>query len=196
MIKKELGLIQVYTGNGKGKTTASLGLALRAIGHGFKVHIVQFMKGSGYSGELAMAAKLFPYLQISQFGVGCKHSALIRQGMMKCTGCGECFVKDHGVTEMERSLVNQAMDFVNELMKTQASDLLILDEIGNALRYQLVSEEQVLAMFSNKPANMELILTGRGIPKAVLEAADLVTEMKLLKHPYEKGITSRRGIEY
>ncbi len=196
MILNELGLVQVYTGDGKGKTTAALGLAFRAIGHGFKVQVVQFMKGSTYSGELAAAARLYPSIQITQFGLGCKYSALIRQGMMKCQGCGECFIKNRGKTREDEEMAAQAMDFVRQIMQNKGCDILILDEIGNALRYGLVTDEQVLELISNKPEKMELVMTGRGISETVQQAADLVTEIKAVKHPFKKGITSRRGIEY
>jgi cob(I)alamin adenosyltransferase len=93
-IINELGLIQVYTGEGKGKTTASLGLAMRAVGHGFRVHMIQFMKGRSYSGELTSACHLAPLFTMSQFGRGCRIGALIRQGYKKCVACGDCFIKN------------------------------------------------------------------------------------------------------
>ncbi|GAB4262530.1 cob(I)yrinic acid a,c-diamide adenosyltransferase [Thermincola ferriacetica] len=192
----ELGLVQVYAGNGKGKTTAALGLAFRAVGHGYKVCIIQFLKGSSYAGELSTCAKLFPYVQIYQFGIGCKYSALIRQGMEKCRGCGECFIKSRGPSREDRELAQKALQFTWEVMQKEECHLLILDEIGNALRYNLVSEDQVLELIEKKPAHMELVLTGRGIPEKIIDAADLVTEMKAIKHPINKGVTSRRGIEY
>ncbi len=195
-IIKEFGLVQVYTGEGKGKTTAALGLAVRAVGHGFRVHVIQFMKGRCYAGELTVANRLAPLLTISQFGRGCKIAALIRQGYKKCTGCGECFVKDRGPDkeDLEHAQLGlqEALDFIND----GACDVLILDEIGNALRYRLVTTKQVVDLIKSKPHNMELILTGRGIPEEIIELADLVTEMKAVKHPFKKGITSRRGIEY
>lgn len=193
---KEFGLVQVFTGTGKGKTTASLGLAVRALGHGFRVHMIQFMKGRGYAGELAMASKLSPLFTISQFGRGCRHAALIRQGYKKCQACGECFVKDTGPTADDLEHVQLAVCEAEEFMQDQACDILILDEIGNALRYKLMTTEQVLELIRKKPKNMELVLTGRGIPEKIQEAADLVTEMKEVKHPFTKGAGSRRGIEY
>lgn len=195
-IIRELGLIQVYTGNGKGKTTAALGLALRAVGHGFRVHMIQFTKGGGYSGELISAEKLSPLFTISQFGRGCPMSSLIRKGYEKCNGCGNCFLKDRGPNsddiETARKAINQAWEFI----RNQECDILILDEIGNALKYNLVSLEQILEIMKEKPAEMELILTGRDMPEEVITQADLATEMKEIKHPYQKGVSSRRGIEY
>lgn len=193
---RELGLVQVYTGEGKGKTTAALGLAFRAVGHGFRVHIIQFMKGRGYAGELITAQKLAPKLTISQFGRSCRISQEIQQGLKKCTGCRDCFVKDRGADkldiEMAEAALNEALDYI----KNKKCDILILDEIGNAFRYGLVSTEKALQMIKNKSNDMELILTGRGMPAEICDAADLVTEMREIKHPYKAGIASRRGIEY
>jgi cob(I)alamin adenosyltransferase len=193
---KELGLVQVFTGTGKGKTTAALGLTMRALGHGFRVHMIQFMKGRGYAGELTMAAKLSPLFTISQFGRSCGYSALIRQGYRKCQACGECFVKDRGTNPEDLEYVRLAVSEAEEFMRDKACDILILDEIGNVLRYKMLTIEQVLDLIRKKPANMELVLTGRGIPEEIMAAADLVTEMKEVKHPFKKGVGSRRGVEY
>jgi len=195
-IIKELGLVQVYTGEGKGKTTAALGLAFRAVGHGFRVHIIQYLKGRNYAGELFSAQKLAPNLTISQFGRGCRISALIQQGYKKCTGCGNCFIKDRGVDKEDFEFIEMAMGQAWDFVDNRKCDILVLDEIGNAIRYGLVTSNQVLELIKAKPADMEIILTGRGISQEVLDAADLVTEMKMVKHPFKKGIPSRRGIEY
>ncbi len=195
-IIKEFGLVQVYTGEGKGKTTAALGLAVRAVGHGFRVHMIQFMKGRCYAGELSVANKLAPLFTISQFGRGCKIASLIRQGYKKCTGCGDCFVKDRGPQKEDLEHAQLGLQEALDFMKGNACDILILDEIGNALRYKLVTVKQVIDLIKIKPPNMELVLTGRGIPEEICELADLVTEMKAAKHPFKKGVSSRRGIEY
>jgi len=192
----ELGLIHVYTGKGKGKTTAALGLGFRAAGHGFRVHMIQFMKGRCYSGELTAAQRLTPLFTISQFGRGCRIGSLIKQGYKKCNGCGDCFIKDRGATKDDFEHTQLAMQEALDFMQGAKSDLLILDEIGNALRYNLVTIEQVKDLIKAKPEKTEMVLTGRGIPDEILELADLVTEMKELKHPYKKGISSRRGVEY
>lgn len=192
----ERGLVQVYTGEGKGKTTAALGLAFRALGHGFRVHILQFMKGSSYAGEFLSAQRLFPYLAFSQFGRGCPHSAMIRQGLRKCDGCGDCFIKNKKPREEDYQLAATALTEAGKVIDSGEWDIVILDEIGNAFRYDLIDKSQVINMIRNKPFNTELVLTGRGIPKEILDIADLVTEMRTIKHPYQKGISSRRGIEY
>lgn len=190
------GLVQVYTGAGKGKTTAALGLALRAIGHGYRAHVIQFLKGSSYAGEFLAAQRLFPQLAFSQFGRGCPYSALIRQGMRKCTGCGECFIKDKKPQVEDYQMAELALQEAQRVIDSGEWDIVILDEIGNAFRYELLAIEKVIAMIKHKPAHVELILTGRGIPTEIFTYADLVTELKMVKHPFKQGIASRRGIEY
>ncbi len=193
---RELGLVQVYTGEGKGKTTAALGLAMRAVGHGFRVHMIQFMKGRSYTGEIVSAQRLSPHLSLAQFGRGCRISSLIQQGYKKCTGCGDCFIKDRAAGQEDMEIARIGLEQAWEYVRNKGCDLLILDEIGNALRFGLITTAQVLELIKNKPPEMELVLTGRGVPHEIFEAADLVTEMKEIKHPFKNGITSRRGIEY
>jgi cob(I)alamin adenosyltransferase len=192
----EFGLIHVYTGRGKGKTTAALGLGLRAVGHGYRVHMIQFMKGRCYSGELSSVQKLSPQFTLSQFGRGCRIGVLIKQGYRKCNACGDCFIKDRGATGDDVEYARLGLEEAQEYMQEGKCNMLILDEIGNALRYNLITVEDLQAFLKTKPAKMELVLTGRGVPDEILAQADLVTEMNEVKHPYKKGISSRRGIEY
>ncbi len=192
----EKGLIQVYTGNSKGKTTAALGLALRAIGHGFRVCVIQFLKGGAYTGELFAAQRLYPYLVFRQYGVTCPYSALIRQGEADCRGCGKCFTEKGKDTEENRKLARLALRAAEEAICSEEYDLVILDEINNAFYYELLSVDEVLALLAKKPAQIEVILTGRHAPPEIIARADLVTEMTLVKHPFQRGIPSRRGIEY
>ncbi|MTV47410.1 cob(I)yrinic acid a,c-diamide adenosyltransferase [Heliobacillus mobilis] len=192
----EKGLIQVYTGNAKGKTTASLGLALRAIGHGFKVFIVQFMKGSSYYGELATIQRLSPDIQLAQYGRNCTHDPLIRQGEMQCVGCGHCFVRKGAATEQDKKMAAMALEKSRQVITSADYDLVILDELSNALYFELVTIEQALELLDLKPEKVELIVTGRNVPPEIVERAHLVTEMKEIKHPYQIGVASRRGIEY
>ncbi|MHB8172684.1 MAG: cob(I)yrinic acid a,c-diamide adenosyltransferase [Thermincolia bacterium] len=196
MRDNQLGLVQVYTGSGKGKTTAAMGLALRAVGHRFRVHIIQYLKGSSYAGELFSLQRLLPYVTIAQFGRGCPYSALIRQGMKNCTGCGQCFIKNGQPSEEDFELTSLALAESRKAVTSGDYDMVILDEIGNALRYNLVTVEQVTELIKSKRPGVELILTGRGIPKEVLALADLVSEIQEVKHPYKAGIGSRRGSEY
>lgn len=190
------GLVQAYTGTGKGKTTAALGLAFRAIGHGFKVCVIQFLKGNSYSGELLTSQRLKPFIDFYQFGRDCSYSSLIRQGFMECTGCHEnCF---NNVTDNaeKRELVLKAYEFAGKTIFCGKYDLVILDEINNALQFDFLSVEMVLKLIKNKPRFVELVLTGRDLPPEILQAADLVSEINSLKHPFDEGIKSRRGIEY
>lgn len=192
----EKGLIQVYTGNAKGKTTAALGLSLRAIGHGFKVYIVQFMKGSSYYGELFSLQRLYPDIQLAQYGRNCPHDPLIRQGDMKCIGCGQCFVRKGEATERDKDMAAKAMERSRQVLTSGDYDLVILDEMSNAIYFELVTVEQALELIDLKPEHVELVITGRNAPPEILERAHLVTEMREIKHPYQIGVSSRRGIEY
>lgn len=196
MGEKRIGLVQIYTGPGKGKTTAALGLALRAVGHRFRVHIIQFMKGSSYAGELFALQRLLPYVTIAQYGRGCPYSALIRQGMRDCNGCGQCFIKNGQPTEEDFAMAAQALADSRAAIIGGDYDMVILDEIGNALRYNLVTPEQVAGLIKEKRPEAELILTGRGIPESIQELADLVSVITDVKHPYRAGKGSRRGSEY
>lgn len=186
-------MIQIYTGDGKGKTTAALGLAMRSAGHGFKVRIIQFMKGGTYSGELLSLAKLG--VEIYQFGRTCPHAAVIKNGFMECQKCNECWIGKKEITDLDRRKISLAWQLARETLK-QDYQLLILDEICNAIKYNLVSLPEVLAFTRDLPEGMELVLTGRNAPVELMEKAHLVSEIKKIKHPFDAGIGSRRGIEY
>ncbi|AZR74578.1 cob(I)yrinic acid a,c-diamide adenosyltransferase [Anoxybacter fermentans] len=192
----EKGLIQVYTGDGKGKTTAALGLALRAAGHELKVYIIQFMKGVSYSGELLSIPRLAPFIKLKSFGRGCPNAAAIRGGIAKCSGCGACFIKPGETTEEDKKTAQMAWELAEQVIMSDEYDLVILDEVINALHYGLVTFEQIKNLVQNKPELVEIVMTGRNAPQEIVEIADLVTEMKMIKHPFEKGIMSRWGIEY
>ena len=177
MAKKEFrGLIQVYTGNGKGKTTAALGLALRAAGHRFKVLIVQFLKGGIAYGELKSARKLSPYLKIIPMG-------------------RECFVDKRNPHPVDRRCARRGWELAKKSVLERKYRVVILDEVNVAVDYGLVSPEELLDLMAHKPSDVELILTGRAAKPEVIRRADLVTEMKEVKHYYRKGIESRIGIE-
>ena len=170
------GLVQVYTGDGKGKTTAALGLALRAAGHGLKVVIVQFMKMPRY-GEHRALQYLLPQITVKAFG---------RPG----------FIHRSGVQPEDLDQAHNALSFAREIMLKGEVDILILDEINNALYFGLLKEEEVLNFLKERPPQVEVVLTGRNAPSSIIAVADLVTEMRSIKHPYEKGIAARQGIEF
>ena len=170
------GLIQVYTGNGKGKTTAALGQALRACGHGLRVLMIQFMKGSTDYGEVRIAGEV-PGFKLIQSGLA-------------------TFVKRLAPSDEDLRLAAEGMALASKAVDDAAWDLLILDEINVAVDYGLVKAEDVLRLVERRPPGMEIILTGRYAPAEFLEIADLVTEMKEVKHHYAAGKGMREGIEY
>jgi cob(I)alamin adenosyltransferase len=171
------GLIQVYTGDGKGKTTCALGLALRAVGQGFKVYMVQFMKGRE-TGELKAAAqRLSPEFTLLSFG---------RPGLVK--------LQDPAPEDLV--LVREAWDLARRIILAGEHDLVILDEINLALTFNLVPRAEVFQTLRERPAWVEVVLTGRQAPPELIELADLVTEMRPLKHYYAAGVPARRGIEW
>jgi len=174
---KETGLIQIYTGGGKGKSTAAFGLSLRAAGWGLRTAIVQFMKnGEGYGEIKAFTAQ--PLIDVYSFGGN------------------KWFTKGESLQDEDLNCVREAMGKTEELMADRSVDLLILDEFFNAIYFDLVSERDALILISSKRPDQELVLTGRNASQTFLDLADLVTEMKELKHPYQKGVQARRGIEY
>lgn len=172
----ERGTIQVYTGNGKGKTTAALGQALRACGHGLKVVMIQFMKGSSNYGEVMIAPKI-PNFEIFQFGL-------------------PTFVEKGNPSEEDLKLARMGMEFARRAIREGQYDIIILDEINCAIDYGLVDSSEVLELLIGKPEKVEIILTGRYAPQEIMDVADLVTEMKEVKHHYQAGLPCREGIEF
>ena len=168
------GYIQIYTGNGKGKTTAAIGLAIRASGNKFRTYIGQFMKGQNYS-ELT-ALKDNPHIEIEQFG------------NYQC-------IRKEDVTPEYIKKTKDALKKCNDIIISGKYDIVVLDEINVAIWFGLIDEKNVLEVISNKPNNVELILTGRHAPQALLDKANLITEMKCVRHYYDNGVQARRGIE-
>ncbi len=178
------GLTIVYTGNGKGKTTAALGCALRALGHGWKVLVLQFFKGDWpvRFGELAMGQRLSPQLEVRHVG----------KGFVKYMG-------DRKPFEEHRQAARQALELARTAITSGTYDLVILDEIVYAIDYaevRLVGLEDVLGLIDAKPPQVHLIMTGRNAPQALIDRADLVTEMREIKHPYQQGMQAQVGIDY
>ena len=192
----KLGLIQVYTGNSKGKTTAALGQGFRAVGHGLSVGMIQFMKGTTYTGEIYTAERLFPYFQIFSFGRGCRKAAMIKSGEAECDGCMECFVMPGQVLDSDREDARKALERFKHMLSNNEFDIVILDEISGPLQMGLIAEDELKILLQSKPDHIEVVMTGRNMPEWVIDLADLVTEMVQIKHPYEKGIPGRWGIEY
>ncbi len=185
------GLVQVYTGDGKGKTTTAIGLGFRAAGHGLKVCMIQFLKGAHYLGELESARKVKNF-KIFQFGAPCPWSKDMEKGIIHCGTCRYCFTihkEDH-----EKALLG--IEFAREATTSGDYDVVILDEINVAMAKGIIPVPEVLELMKAKRKDVELVLTGRGAPKEILQAADLVTEMKAVKHPFEKGIEARVGIDF
>ncbi len=177
--EKEQGLVVVITGHGKGKTTAALGMALRAYGHGQKVTMIQFMKGDMHAGEWDAVAKLGEQIELI------------------ATGRGFCGLQGNPYSRQEhRENAQAALALAREKMVAGACDLLILDEINNALHLKLVDLEQVLDLVRSKPAGLHLVLTGRDAKAAVIELADTVSEVREIKHAYRRGIEPQPGVDY
>ncbi|KAA0229556.1 cob(I)yrinic acid a,c-diamide adenosyltransferase [candidate division KSB1 bacterium] len=173
------GLTLVYTGEGKGKTTAALGTALRAAGYGLRIYMLQFIKGSWHYGELDGAKLLEPHLTIERMG----------KGFYK--------IVDDKLPEAEhRKAAEAAAAHALDILRSGQYDMVILDEINVAVMTGLLSTQKVLEIIAAKPETCHLILTGRGAPEEVIEAADLVTEMREIKHPYQKGKLAQKGVDF
>ena len=170
------GLIQVYTGDGKGKTTAALGLALRAVGHSMKVLIIQFMKGKSEIGEKKAAQKLAPYLTILPMGRG-------------------TFVSKDKPHSEDIKIAREGLRVSQQAIQNREYDVVILDEINVAVEYGLISISDLLHLLDSKPEEVEIVLTGRNARPELLERADLVTEMVKRKHYFDKGVPARKGME-
>ena len=179
MADSKRGLIIVHTGPGKGKTTAALGTAFRAVGQGLKVLMVQFIKGSWHYGELD-AAKMLGEARFEILPMG--------RGFVK--------VGAEKPDPEDVRLVQEAWQFAAGKMKSGDCDMLILDEINYAISYRMLDPAVVVEALRQKPEMLHVILTGRNAHPAIVECADLVTEMREVKHPYQKGIQAQRGIEY
>lgn len=173
-IKEKLGLIHIYTGEGKGKTSAGMGLILRALGRGLKIKIIQLFKRD--TGEQFFFENSgFKYLQFKPL---------------------HPFFKAYNSDELT-DLKKEFMEFWKEAIEDiEEYDVILIDEIGPGIKWKIISEEIVLDLMKNKPKNTELILTGRNIPEYIIEKADYVSEIKKIKHPYDKGILARKGIEF
>ena len=175
----EKGLTIVYTGKGKGKTTAALGIALRATGYKKKICMIQFIKGSWHYGEMESSKRLEPEFEMVAIGKG-------------FVG----IIDDKSPKEDHQKIAKEAIRISNEKIQSGKYDIVILDEINYAVNLNLISLDDVLDLIKSKPENVDLVLTGNYAKKEVIEAADLVTEMKEIKHPFQKGIKAKEGIDF
>lgn len=175
----ERGMVHVYTGDGKGKTTAALGLALRALGWDFRVSMIQFIKGYSEIGEIKFAEN-HPNNRfiIRQFAIDVSRAIDERKLLAR------------------REEAAQAMAYAEEIVRSGEFDLVILDELSVAIHYGLIDLARVLKLIEEKPIPVELVITGRNAPRELIKAADYATEMLMLQHPFEKGVQARRGVDY
>ena len=176
---KKDGLIIVYTGKGKGKTTAALGMALRAVGHDYRICMVQFIKGSWHYGEMTSSKRLEPEFELTAIGRG-------------FVG----IIDDKSPLEEHKKIAQEAIRLSKEKIESKIYDIIILDEINYAINLGLVNLQDVLDIIKIKPPNLNLVLTGNYAKQEIIDAADLVTEMKEIKHPFKSGIKAKKGIDY
>ena len=175
----EDGLIIVYTGGGKGKTTAALGMALRAVGYDHKVCMIQFIKGSWHYGEMDSSKKLAPEFELVAVGKG-------------FVG----ILDDTSTKEEHEKYAEEAMKICQEKILSENYDLVILDEINYAVNLGLINLKSVIELIKSKPKKLDLVLTGNHAKEEILHLADLVTEMKGIKHPFQSGIKAKKGIDF
>lgn len=201
------GQIHVYTGDGKGKTTAAMGLVLRAVGQGLNVYVIQFLKGGSYTGEYLCLKNFIPNVEVMQFGKPCikqqkqmKINSFVSsrerfdfvRDEVECGNCRSCFVND----DEQKDFVKEAFKKAQEVVGCGDYDLVVLDEINMAVHLGFLEKEKLLGLMDKKPKQIEMVLTGRNACSEVISAADLVTEMKEVKHYFNKGLLARKGVEY
>jgi len=175
----EKGLVIVYTGNGKGKTTAALGMALRAIGYDHKVCMLQFIKGSWHYGEMDSSKKLEPNFELIAVGKG-------------FVG----ILDDNSPREEHEKYAAEAVKICREKIFSGKYDVVILDEVNYAINLDLIDVQDIIKIIKEKPFELDLVLTGRNVREEIVELADLVTEMKEIKHPFKSGIKAKKGIDF
>ena len=175
----EKGLVIVYTGNGKGKTTAALGMALRAVGYEHKVCMLQFIKGSWHYGEMDSSKKLEPNFELIAVGKG-------------FVG----ILDDNSPREEHEKYAAEAVRICREKIFSEKYDVIILDEVNYAITLGLIDVQEIIKIIKEKPSELDLVLTGRDVKEEIVELADLVTEMKEIKHPFKSGIKAKKGIDF
>jgi len=173
------GLVIVYSGNGKGKTTAALGMALRAVGHNYKICMIQFIKGSWHYGEIVSSRRLEPEFELIAIGKG-------------FVG----ILDDKHSKEEHKKIANEAIKISKEKIQSGKYNIIILDEVNYAINLGLIDVNVVLDLIKLKPPELNLVLTGNHVETKIIEVADLVTEMKQVKHPFQLGIKAKKGIDF
>jgi len=176
---KNDGLVIVYTGKGKGKTTAALGMALRAVGYNFKICMIQFIKGSWHYGELDSLKRLEPEFELIVAGKG-------------FVG----IIDDTSPKEEHQKNAQKALQISREKIQSKKYNIVILDEVNYAVNLDLIKMEDILDIIKSKPKDLNLVLTGNYAKPEIIEVADLVTEMKEIKHPFKSGIKAKKGIDF
>lgn len=176
MKDNQRGLLMVFTGNGKGKTTSALGLTLRALGHGKKVCFIQFIKGSWKYGELEAAKKFADLLDFHVMGRG--------------------FTWNSDDMDKDIAVAREAWKFAKNVIEDCKHDLVVLDELTYLATYKMIGEDEIVDVLTSRNPAIHIVVTGRGAGDLLIEAADLVTEMKEIKHPYRQGIKAQKGIEF
>ena len=175
----EQGLTIIYTGKGKGKTTAALGIALRAVGYGKRICMIQFIKGSWHYGEMISSKKLEPDFEMIAVGKG-------------FVG----IIDDRDPKEEHEKIANEAIKICSKKIQSGKYDIVILDEVNYAINLGLIKLEDVLSLIKSKPNELDIVLTGNYAKEELIEIADLVTEMKEIKHPFQKGKKAKKGIDF
>ncbi len=175
----EGGLVIVYTGNGKGKTTAALGMALRAIGYDHKICMIQFIKGSWHYGEMTSSKRLEPEFELTAVGKG-------------FVG----ILDDNTPKDVHQKIAREAIEITKQRILSEKYDIVVLDEINYAVNLGLVDVDDVLELVKIRPKKLNLVLTGNHVKQQLVDLADLVTEMREIKHPFQKGIRAKRGIDF
>ncbi|MGQ0606804.1 MAG: cob(I)yrinic acid a,c-diamide adenosyltransferase [Candidatus Nitrosotenuis sp.] len=178
-MENDVGLVIVYTGRGKGKTTAALGMALRAIGHNYKICMIQFIKGSWHYGEMSSSKRLEPEFELTAIGKG-------------FVG----ILDDKTPRETHQKIAKEAIQMAKEKILSEKYNIVILDEINYAVNLGLIDVANVLDLIKSKPQDVTLVLTGNHVKQEIIDVADLVTEMKEIKHPFQRGIRAKKGIDF
>jgi cob(I)alamin adenosyltransferase len=178
-MEKDNGFVIVYTGKGKGKTTAALGMALRAVGHDYKICMIQFIKGSWHYGEMTSSKRLEPQFELMAVGKG-------------FVG----ILDDKTSIDVHQKIAQEAVEISKEKILSEKYDIVILDEVNYAVNLGLVTLDQLLDLIKIKPKKLTLVLTGNHAKQEIIDSADLVTEMREIKHPFQRGIRAKKGVDF